>query len=92
LDVPHGGHIRGARFRIGAIDARRIVHGKLASPFAGVALEGNPVTILNQIEAIGNDQMLTDRFGECSREDQRNLPVSTSAPSIRLREVNLWPL
>ncbi|MCL6506677.1 MAG: TldD/PmbA family protein, partial [Bryobacteraceae bacterium] len=92
LDIPHGGHIRGARFRLGAIDARRILRGKLASPFAGVAIEGDPLAILNQIEAIGNDQMLIDRCGECSREDQRDLPVSTSAPSIRLREASLCSL
>lgn len=92
LDIPHGGHIRGARFRLGAIIAQRIVHGQLASSFAGAVLEGDPLVILNKIEAIGSDQMLTDRSGECSREDQRDLPVSTSAPSIRLREASLHPL
>ncbi len=92
LDVPHGGHIRGAGFRIGAIDARRICHGKVASPFAGAALQGEPLAILKQIDAIGIDQTLADRWGECSRESQRDLPVSTCAPSLRLREVSLHAL
>lgn len=89
LDIPHGGHIRGAGFRLGAINARRIIRGKLATPLSGAVLEGEPLVILRQIDAIGHDQRLTDRSGECSREDQRNLPVSTFSPSIRLRQAKV---
>jgi len=91
LDVPYGGHIRGPRFHLSAVDVRRIRAGTLAEPYAGAVLVGEPLAILRQIEAIGNDQRLIDGFGTCSREDQKDLPVSMMAPTIRLSRAFVAP-
>ncbi|WP_363168313.1 TldD/PmbA family protein [uncultured Lamprocystis sp.] len=92
IDFPYGGHVRSARFHLTAMDVRRIHAGKLVEPFAGAVLIGEPLAMLRDIDAIGQDQQLIDGLGTCSREDQRDLPVSMLAPSIRLREACVVPL
>jgi TldD protein len=91
LEVPYGGHVRGPRFHLTAVDVRHIRAGKLAETYAGAVLVGEPLAILREIEAIGHDQKLIDGLGNCSREDQKDLPVSMMAPSIRLRQAYIAP-
>jgi hypothetical protein len=50
-----------------------------------------PLAILRQIDAIGNDSRLIDGLGTCSREDQKDLPVSMMAPTIRLSRAFVAP-
>ena len=91
LDLPYGGHIRGSTFHLSAMDVRRIRKGTLAESFAGGVLVGKPLAILQQIDAIGNDVRLVDGLGTCSREAQKDLPVSMVAPTILLRKASVFP-
>jgi len=91
LDWPYAGQVRGPHFLLYALDVRRIRAGKLAEPCAPGILIGTPLTILRQIDAIGNDQRLIDGLGTCSRQDQKDLPVSMLAPTIRLQRACIYP-
>lgn len=89
LDHPHGGHVRGSRFRIQAATAWRIRSGRLVEPLTNAVLVGSPLEVLAKIGAIGSDQKLTDGVGWCSRGEQVDLPVSMAAPTVWLREAEL---
>lgn len=91
LDRPYGGHLRGPQFHLSAIDVRRIRDGKLAESYAGAVLVAQPLTILREIMAIGNDSVLIDGWGTCSRGQQKDLPVSVIAPTIFLRRAMVAP-
>jgi TldD protein len=92
IDCPYGGHVRGSVFQLVAVDVRRICKGRLAEPYAGGVLIGEPLAILRKIDAIASDASLIDGLGTCSREDQKDLPVSMLAPTVLLRSAFVAPL
>jgi predicted Zn-dependent protease len=73
------------------VDVRHIRAGELAESYAGAILVEKPLAILREIEAIGKDQKLIDGLGKCSREGQKDLPVSMVAPTILLRQACIEP-
>lgn len=91
LDHAHGGHVRGARFRIQAATAWRIRSGRIVELLTDAVLVGNPLEVLAKICGVGSDKKITDGAGWCSRGDQVDLPVSMAAPTVLLREAEVAP-
>jgi len=84
----HGGS-GGEQFTFTAAYGRMIRNGKLEEIVRDVKLTGNLFVTLKNIDAIGNDFELSDAGGGCGKGQQFPLPVSFSAPSIRINNVTV---
>jgi TldD protein len=82
----YGGETSLDRFTFSSAAALMIRNGQLAEMVRGVELAGAVFETLHHIEAIGND-LTWDQSGDCSKEQQTSLPVSSGSPHIRIRSI-----
>jgi len=80
----YGGTTSMEMFTFSAGEAYMIRHGKLAETLRPIVLTGNVFTILNNIDAIGNDLEM-NQGGGCGKGEQVPLSVSNGSPHIRIR-------
>ncbi len=71
-------------FQFGAKYGYLIENGKLMQMIKNVGLNGSILTILNQIDAVGNDIMLSG--GSCGKNAQL-VEVSDGSPHIRIKNI-----
>lgn len=90
VDIPYGGHVRGAAFSVVAASAVRIRNGELAESIGPVVVEAAPLRVLKHVSGIADN--ITDVDADfCDRGKQRRLPVSMRTPSLRLEDVMVQP-
>ena len=84
----HGG-CGGEDFSFSALYGVMIRNGKLCEKVTAVKLAGNVWETMKNIDAVGNDFYIDDGPGGCGKGAQFPLPVSHSAPHIRIRNVSV---
>jgi len=84
----HGG-CGGEDFSFSALYGVVIRRGRLAEKVRDVKLAGNVWQTLRDIDAVGDDFSIDDGPGGCGKGAQFPLPVSHSAPHIRIRNVSV---
>ncbi len=84
----HGG-CGGEDFSFSALYGVMIRNGKLCEKVRSVKLAGNVWETMKNIDAVGNDFAIDDGPGGCGKGAQFPLPVSHSAPHIRIRNVSV---
>jgi TldD protein len=82
----YGGETSLDTFSFSAARAVMIRDGRLAELVRGVELAGNVFEALLNIEAIGND-LAFDQSGDCSKEQQSSLPISSGSPHLCIRNM-----
>jgi|Deesub1362A_J573_1020465.scaffolds.fasta_scaffold00109_64 TldD protein len=90
-DIKYGVYLRGSKggevdtvrgvFQFSAEEGFIIRNGKLAEPIRDVALSGETLKILKNIDAVGNDE-LELHIGFCGKASQ-SVPVGDGGPHIR---------
>jgi len=83
VDCPYGGQTNGEMFTFAAGESYLIENGKLGRLVRGVNLTGNVFETLARIDLIGSDSTLSN--GGCGKAGQMPLPVSMTAPHIRIK-------
>ncbi len=81
----YGGTTSMEMFTFSAAHAFRIRNGRLEELLRPVVLTGNVFNTLKNIDAIGNDLVMSQKGGGCGKGGQMPLPVSEGSPHIRLR-------
>lgn len=89
VDRPYIGELSRSEFKVLGQTAFLIEKGRITKPLKPVTLMGKPLTILNSISAVANDEAPFESSEGCSRGDQKNLPVGMIAPSIRLSSMDV---
>lgn len=88
VEGSHGG-CGGEDFSFSALRGRMIRKGRLEEYVRSVKLSGNLWTTMKNIDAVGNDFRIESGAGGCGKGLQFPLPVSHSAPHIRIRSVSV---
>lgn len=74
-------------FLFKAVRGYRVEKGEQKEPLRDVALTGNILELLKNVEAVCNDLVITTTpFGGCGKNDQRAL-VGTGGPHLRVKNV-----
>jgi TldD protein len=74
-------------FLFKAVRGYWVENGELKYPLRDVALTGNILELLKNIDAVGNDlKISTTPFGGCGKMDQRAF-VGTGGPHVRIKGV-----
>jgi TldD protein len=81
-----GGMTHLEMFTFTAMKAYRIKNGKIGPMVRDVVLTGNIFETIRNIDAIGDDLLMTTDSG-CGKNDQQRLPVSFGGPHIRIKNV-----
>lgn len=81
----YGGTTSMEMFTFSAAHAYKIRNGKLEELLRPVVLTGNVFQTLKNIDAIGNDLIMSQKGGGCGKGGQMPLPVSEGSPHIRIR-------
>lgn len=82
-----GGETNGELFTFSAQYGYMIREGKIAELVRDVSLSGNVFTTLNNIDMIGNKEIIKDSSGGCGKGMQFPLPASHGGPYIRIQNV-----
>ena len=77
----------GEMFSFTAGRAYMIRKGKIEEMVKNVTLSGNLFETLKNIDAVGNDFVIHDSGGGCGKGAQFPLPVSSSSPTIRIKDI-----
>jgi TldD protein len=84
----HGG-CGGEDFSFSARYGVMIRNGKLCEKVRNVKLAGNLWSTMKDIDAVGDDFVIDDGPGGCGKGPQFPLPVSHSAPHIRIQNISV---
>lgn len=82
-----GGETNGELFTFSAQYGYMIRDGKIAELVRDISLAGNVFTTLNNIDMIGNKEIVKDGSGGCGKGMQFPLPTSDGGPYIRIQNV-----
>ncbi|RCL02794.1 MAG: TldD protein [Candidatus Tokpelaia sp. JSC188] len=78
--------ITSGKFVFECTEAYRIENGNIATPIKGAVLIGNGPDAMHRITMIGNDPILDNGIGTCSKAGQ-NVPVGVGQPHLRMNEM-----
>lgn len=79
----------GENFSFTAHHGIMIRNGQLAEHVKGFTLAGNLFKTLQNIDMVGNDEIVENSGGGCGKRDQFPLPVTDGGPHIRIQNVTI---
>jgi len=80
--------ITSGKFVFEAANAFLIENGKVTTPIKGATLIGNGPDVMKKIQGIGNDLVLDNGAGMCSKNGQ-SVPVGIGQPSLLIEKITV---